>query len=384
MRGSEERVRKALSHKKPDRTPLFEIFQPFHPIYWDICGRTIATDSAMAWDAMADGVSEEEFIEASAVAQYRICRFFGLDMVRLTGHGYIRNKRPARAGIRRWTLEGIPYVFNEKTKLVQPENPTHSYSQQVSEEEIIKKIETWDRNAGQPGMHNPVLKRVREQAEADGIDWVYMAESGAGTGVAFYQPFMLMWMLEKPGMYLRWIEIQKAYAFEQTKQMIEQGCSVMAIGGDVSCDKGPFISPNLYHRFILPVMKEHVNLIHKMGAFAVYTSDGNHWPIKDDFFFNSGIDGYKEVDKSAGMTWERLFSEGVADRICIIGNIDARYTMCNAGTTEVEKEVTECLNHGLRAKGGHILHLSHSVHEDVKIENYIAVVKTYRRFFGMD
>ncbi|MBN1444630.1 MAG: hypothetical protein JW957_00790 [Candidatus Omnitrophica bacterium] len=381
-----ERVFTALKHGKPDRTPLFEIFQPFQPIHWDICGRTVATDSEMAWDAMAEGVPEEEFIEASAKAQYKICRFFGLDMVRLTSHGFIRGKRPVKTGKKSWTLEGTPYIFNERTKLVLPENPAHSYSQQISEEEMIKKIEAWGGNTGNSEklrIYSPVMKRVREFAKADGIDWVYMAESGAGTGVAFYQPFMLMWMLEKPEIYLRWIEMQKAGCFEYTKKMIEDGCRVVAIGGDVSCDKGPFISPALYRKFILPVMREHVNLIHNMGAFAVYTSDGNHWPIKDDFFFNSGIDGYKEVDKSAGMTWEKLIEEGVADRICIIGNIDARYTMCNAGPAEAEKEVIECLNHGLRTKGGHILHLSHSVHEDVKIENYYAVVKTYRNFFGI-
>jgi len=162
-----ERVFTSLKHGKPDRTPLFEIFQPFQPIHWDICGRTIATDSQKAWDAMADGVSEAEFIEASAQAQYKICRFFGLDMVRLTGYGYITGKKPVKAGIKRWTLDGIPYVFNERTKLVNPENPAHSYSQQISEEEMIKKVEAWDGNTGNTErlrIHNPVLKRVRELA----------------------------------------------------------------------------------------------------------------------------------------------------------------------------------------------------------------------------
>ncbi len=383
MKVREERVLKALSHLRPDRTPLFEIFQPYQPIHWDICGRTIATDAAKAWDAMAEGVPKEEFVEASAQAQFRICRFFELDMVRLTGCGYIDGIRPLKTGTGRWTVNGVPYVFNEKTKLVHPENPIHSYSQQISEEDLTKKIESWDEKVDTSVELDPVLNRVKELAHADGIDWVYMAEIGAGTGVAFYPPFMLMWMLEKPEIYLRWMEMQKASAFESTRQMIQQGCRVVAMGGDVSCDKGPFISPALYRKFILPVIREHVDLIHSMGAFAVYTSDGNHWLIKDDFFFNSGIDGYKEVDRSAGMTWEMLMAEGVADRICIIGNIDARYTMCNASTDAVEREVEECLNYGLKARGGHILHLSHSVHEDVKVENYHALVKTYRRFFGI-
>jgi uroporphyrinogen decarboxylase len=156
------------------------------------------------------------------------------------------------------------------------------------------------------------------------------------------------------------------------------------MGGDVSCDKGPFISPRLYREFILPVIREHVDLIHELGAKAVYTSDGNHWPIRDEFFFESGIDGYKEVDKAAGMTWPRLYEEGVADRVCILGNVDARHTMCQGSPADVRREVLECLEFGRRTPGGHILHLSHSVHEDIPPENYHAMVDAYRSYFGLD
>jgi uroporphyrinogen decarboxylase len=152
----------------------------------------------------------------------------------------------------------------------------------------------------------------------------------------------------------------------------------------VSCDKGPFISPALYDEFILPVIVEHVDLIHSLGATAVYTSDGNHWPIKEAFFFRSGIDGYKEVDRAAGMTWPRLNEEGVSDEVCVIGNIDARYTLCLSSPAEVRAEVIECLSFGRQTPGGHILHASHSVHEDVKIENYIAAIDAYREFFGIE
>ena len=387
MSASIERVARAFAHQVPDRTPLFEIFSPYHPIYWEICGRTIATDMAMAWDAMAAGVAWEELLETSVRAQYAICKFFGLDMVRLNGIVGPDYPRPLKTGETTWTLGGVGYCLNPQTDLVVLENPaaSASYSHRYTEEETRRQVEQWDGSMPEPaGGDDPIIAGVRQLAAADGVEWVYMAEIGAGTGVAFYSPFMLMWMIEAPELFRRWIEMQKLPALAQTQRLIESGSTVVAMGGDVSCDKGPFISPSHYREFILPVILEHVELIHRLGARAVYTSDGNHWPIKDEFFFESDIDGYKEVDKAAGMTWPRLIEEGVAEKVCIIGNLDARHNLCHGTVEEVRSEVLECLEYGRQSPGGHILHASHSVHEDMPVENYYAVIETYREFFDME
>jgi len=380
-----QRVTRAFAHETPDRTPLFELFQPYHPIHWPICGRTIATDMAMAWDAMAEGVTAAEQLEAEAQAQYRIRKFFGLDMVRLNGCPAL--VRPVKTARNQWTLNGIAYVLNERTQLIEPLNPGQEAadSRRSSEADFRRQVDAWDGGSQPvPTDVDPLFRRVKELAEADGIHWVYMGEIGAGTGVAFYPPFLLMLMLDEPDLYRRWLDMQKAASFPRTVQLIRRGCRVIAMGGDVSCDKGPFISPACYREFILPVIQEHVRLIHEEGALAVYTSDGNHWPIQDDFFFNSGIDGYKEVDQAAGMTWPRLIEAGIDRRVCIIGNIDARHTLCHATPADVEREVVECLDYGRKSPGGHILHASHSVHEDVKAENYLAAISAYRRYFGLE
>jgi hypothetical protein len=388
MPGSTQRVAQALAHQRPDRTPLFEIFQPYHPIHWDICGRNVATDMAMAWDAMADGIAGRELLEAHIQAEYGVAKYFGLDMVRLNGPPSANYHRPTKTGRGAWTLDGVPYRLNERTKLVEPDNPGQqmSDSQKVREEDLRRQIEQWDGRLPPPRKpgRDAFTAGVRELARRDGLDWVFMAEIGAGTGVAFYPPFMLMWLVEAPELVHRWMEMQKARVFPQTRQAIADGHSVVAMGGDVSYDKGPFLSPKLYRQFILPVIQEHVRIIHDAGAKAVYTSDGNHWPIKEEFFFLSGIDGYKEVDKAAGMTWPRLIAEGVAERICIIGNLDARHTLCCGTPAQMQAEVRECLDFGRSSPGGHILHASHSVHEDVKAENYHAAVAAYREYFGME
>ena len=80
----------------------------------------------------------------------------------------------------------------------------------------------------------------------------------------------------------------------------------------------------------------------------------------------------------------KLIEAGITEQVCILGNMDARYMMCNAEPSEVVEATRHCLDWGRQSPGGHILHLSHSVHEDVKIENYRAMVDTYREYFGME
>ncbi len=384
MPGASERVYKAFAHEVPDRTPLFEIFCKYHPIYWDICGRNFATDAAMHWDALAEGISWEEVVEAEAQAAFRVNRFFGVDMIHVGGNYTRELPRPLKTGEKTWRLDGVDYRYDEQTKLVKPASPVADSLRQ-SEDELKRRIEEWDGSVPEPADESfAVLRRLRQLADAEDLDWVYMAEIGAGTGVAFYPPFMLMWLAVEPEWVVRWLDMQKASGFTRTEQMMAEGCEVVAMGGDVSCDKGPFISPDHYHRFILPVIREHVALIHDLGGLAVYTADGNHWAIRDDFFLNSAIDGYKEVDKAAGMTWPRLIEEGIDRRVCIIGNLDARHTLCLGTPEQVRAEVIECLQFGQATPGGHILHASHSVHEDVKVENYYAAVNAYRDFFGME
>ena len=83
------------------------------------------------------------------------------------------------------------------------------------------------------------------------------------------------------------------------------------------------------------------------------------------------------------MTMPRLIEEGVKDRVTIIGNVDARHTLCLGTPDEARKHTRDCLEWGLKSPGGHILHTSHSVHEGMPVENYYAMWNEYRQFFGL-
>ena len=387
MNPSRQRVENAFAHRQTDRTPLFELYQPYHPIHWQVCGRGLMTDMAYTWDAMAEGVSFEELVETEAQAKVKMAEFFALDIMHIASVNGRRDfQRPVKTGKATWHLAGTDYALDESRGLIFPSDLKTSVHQMIDESTLLAELEQWDGESGESINEDSftVFRRVKELVAERKLDIMYLGELGAGTGVAFWPPFQLMWLITEPQLAHRYIKKETVSGFRLTEAMIDEGCDIIAMGGDVSSDKGPFVSPDTYREFILPVVQEHIRLIQNKGAYAVYTSDGNHWPIKDEIFFQSGADGYKEVDYAAGMTMERLIVEGVKDRVCILGNVDARHTMCDKTPADVRQFVLHCLKLGRKTPGGHILHTSHSIHEDVKVENYLALVNTYREYFALE
>jgi Uroporphyrinogen decarboxylase (URO-D) len=381
-----QRVLDAFAHTETDRTPLFELFQPYHPIHWEICGRGLMTDHAYTWDAMAEGVSFEELVEAEAQAKIKMAQHFDLDMMHVVAVNNDRHfERPVKTGPESWTHGGMDYGLDHDRGMIFPVNAAQSMHQQIEEDDWIADVEGWDSTIAPLSPDTTaVFRRVKELADEQGMDIMFMHEQGAGTATAFYLPFQLMLCLEEPELVERWMEREAMHGFQITAAMMDCGADVIAMGGDIACDRGPFIGPHTYRDLVLPTIQKHINLIHEKGGLAVYTSDGNLWDMKQEFFFDSGADGYKEVDYFATMTMERLIEEGIKDKVCIIGNIDARHILCTRPASEVREFVHHCLKLGCQSPGGHILHASHSVHEDVKVANYIAAVNAYREFFGMD
>lgn len=383
------RVSSAFAHRDADRTPLFELFWPYQPIYWDVCGRTAATDMALAWDAHAEGISWEEEVEALARADVDMAEYFELDMMLVGDTPSRTGSRPEKTGDRTWRMGKTEYTWNPDTCRVEPVNAGAEAGNWIlrgrSEEDFRTCVESL--NSDQPAAADPDsfarLERVRELLDERGLDILCMCEVGAGTAAAQYPVCMWMWMLDEPVLYERWLNVQLQHGLAEMEGCLKRGADAIALGGDVSSDQGPLISPDLYRRFILPAVQKQIELVHRFDAYAVYTSDGNLWPIKDEFFVQSGADGYKEVDMAAGMTMERLISESIDQQITIVGNIDARHTLCSGTPEEIEHHTRECLDQGLRSPGGHILHTSHSVHEGVPPENYYTVWNTYRRYFGL-
>jgi len=180
----------------------------------------------------------------------------------------------------------------------------------------------------------------------------------------------------RPDLIERYINIQVEKAIKDINFLSTIGVKLVFGGGDLANDKGPIYSPDVFRRFLLPGIKRVTELCHRLGLFYLFGSDGNLWPISKELFEDSGIDGYYEIDRRAGMDLKKLRSQ--FPRLTLIGNISS-HTLHTGGKYEVIKETLDCIDTA-REFGGIIVGCSNYIVPQTPIENLLAMVETIRKY----
>ncbi len=146
--------------------------------------------------------------------------------------------------------------------------------------------------------------------------------------------------------------------------------------GDLAGEKTTLISPEHYREYIKPYHKELVAYAHQKGLKVVKHSDGNLWPILDDFL-QIGFDGIHPIQPQC-MDIEEV-KNYLAGRACILGNIDCRSLLPFGTEQEVGMVVKETIEKVSRG-GGYIVTSSNSIHPACRAENYIAMVRAVHKY----
>ena len=154
------------------------------------------------------------------------------------------------------------------------------------------------------------------------------------------------------------------------------GIDAFHISDDWGGTNGLLISPDHFREFfILPFEK----LVRGLRAFdvpVIMHNDGNLWEIIDDLV-NTGINAYHPVEKAATMDL-RIIKQKYYGRICPIGNVNNKTTMVTGTPEDVIKETIECLKTGAPG-GGYIISTDHSLHDDIPLENAMALIDTVHK-----
>jgi hypothetical protein len=142
-------------------------------------------------------------------------------------------------------------------------------------------------------------------------------------------------------------------------------------GADIAGNHGPMISPQTFARLVLPRLKRITDICHKYHHAFIFTSDGNLWPVAHDLFGASGVDGYAEIDRRAGMDLGKLRQR--FPHLTLIGNISS-HTVHKGRREEAITETLSCIEEAKR-RHGIVVGASNYFVPGTPIQNVIAVLE---------
>jgi hypothetical protein len=384
MRGraltSRQRVAAAFRHQEPDRTPFFEKLIK-SPIADETLGRPCAASNwAYRMQRLADG-DWEGLMRQEARDLVDLAKVLGFDLVRLYPNGLPPAERPQRIGPDAWRIGGtIAERLPSGWVRHRPVEPPPPADPGAAEEALRRSLEAEYVPPRFSDEQFLMWRTARRIIEEEGLHLAVFAAAYT-MGAATLPPYLFEWFVRDRETLHRYYERNALSGRDLGLTLAREGADVVALGGDLACDHGPMISPADYREFIMPGIRLQSRAMHEVGAFTTNASDGNLWPILDDFLVGAEVDGFEEIDLVAGMDMARLKAQ-LGDRICFIGNMDIRHLL-TSGTVEQVREATfRCLENG-RGNGGHILMSGNCIHESVRMELFMAYVEAYRQYFGL-
>ncbi len=348
---SRERVLAALNHREPDRTPIFE-YVLLSPGADRLLGRRYGGDGAN-WAEMVAELGWSGAVDRSARDR--------LDMAELLGHDmlYVGPNPPERSG-------GPP--------------PAHRAG--PPQEDPVAALERRNQAAAEAPPPRKDIFEIYSRLEVEmarrGVDLPIMAAAyghGVWTDVDLMQTMVL-----EPEVAHRHFELATERSLALIEAYLSLGIDQVGVGGDFAGTK-LIISPEAYRTFIVPEVRKLSRRIHAAGGYAVNASDGDLWPVLEDFLFGCEVDGYLEIDMHAGMDMADLKAR-YGDRVTLYGNLDCGITLSFGSPEEVRAHTRACLEAGM-GNGGHILCASNAIAASVPLENYLAVVNAHRDMFGL-
>ncbi len=348
---SRERVEAALRHREPDRTPIFE-YVLLSPLADQLLGRRYGGDPDN-WPDMLRELGWEGAVRRNAADRVELAALLGHDML------YATPNPPPSSG-------------------VAPAHPPEPPTSDPVERMRRRNARARDAAPASPGGSLAIYEHLLQEMARRGLDLPILAPAyvhGIWTDVDLMQTLLLA-----PEVAREHFGLATRGALAAIEAYLALGIDQIGVGGDFAGNK-LLISPQAYREFIVPEVAACSRRIHAAGGWAVNASDGNLWPVIEDFLFGCEVDAYLEIDLHAGMDLHHL-KASYGGRITFYGNLDPGNTLSFATPDEVRRHTLECLDAGL-GRGGHILCASNAITASVPLRNYLAVQAAYRDRFGL-
>ncbi len=188
---------------------------------------------------------------------------------------------------------------------------------------------------------------------------------------------LLMDYVLRPALAERLARVVMEYKRRVLERAAEMGADILCTGDDYAHNLAPLMSPDHFERFVLPGLKECVQVAKAAGKPFLKHTDGRLWPIID-MIVDAGIDILDPIEPVGGMDIGQV-KERYGKRIALAGNVDCSHVLTRGTPEQVVDAVKETLAKG-GVGGGLILASSNSIHPAVDPDNYRTMVEAAHEF----
>lgn len=196
---------------------------------------------------------------------------------------------------------------------------------------------------------------------------------GGGTGVAIpRERHWLEAMALEPDTVRRYLIARARINCRTIRVMAQMGLKLLFGGGDFAGKNGPLYGPKAFHHCMLPALQIVSECCDEHDTWHFFASDGDLWPVAEDLFGNSGVDGFYEIDRRCGMDLELLRDTFPHLRLC--GGI-ASETLHQGSVEDVVAETRDALDVA-RRRGRIVVGVSNQVVPATPPENFDAMMET--------
>ncbi|GAB4313479.1 MAG: hypothetical protein Kow0069_14600 [Promethearchaeota archaeon] len=232
---------------------------------------------------------------------------------------------------------------------------------------------------GQPDPFHPArVKTVRS-----GLRLAERAGFAAAVGVsgvveASWEPFgferFSRLLYHEPKFVERLLDERAKFAVECVKLALDEGAELLLVLDDMGYKGRTFLSPKAMERLIFPRLKRIVDAAKRGGAKVILHSCGDITEVFDRLV-ELGFDAFNPIEPTAGMDVFEL-NRRFGDRVTFIGNVSPQ--LLATGTPEQVVAYSRRLISEIAPGGGLILASGHSINPQVKLENYLAMLRVAR------
>jgi hypothetical protein len=221
-------------------------------------------------------------------------------------------------------------------------------------------------------------ERVRRFAEGHGVPIVCVEDANLGSAAMWLCGFIntLKATFRNQGFLHRLLDIIHGWDMMKVRSLLEVGRAdvIVHYGWYDSAD---FWTKRAYRDFLLPRLREEIELVHKYNAKFAYTMASGAMPLLGTFK-EMGVDLLYGIDPvQGGYDLERAKRE-IGDRICLWGGVNSHVILTNGSREDVINAVKEAISI-MGPNGGFILSSVGTMsYPQIPIENIETMINAWR------